>query len=332
MTETSASARFIEVRFVVEANYAGWRLDRYLCEKIQRLSRSKVKQIIERDLCEEGLKPATLVRPGQALVLRRPARPEPVAPEGLPVVFEDDDLVVVDKPAGLAMHPTALYHEQTLVTRIRRLFPKDRPDPAHRLDRETSGLVICGKRPAVTGKLKAAFARGRARKSYLAVVEGHPPPEMDIDRPLAVGGEVIRVRTRVDRVLGKPARTLVSTLERRQSATGEPFALIRADPLTGRQHQIRAHLSAAGFPVVGDKIYGPDQNLFIRFAEGRLSPNDRRLLRLDRHALHASRLTLEHPIRGELETWESPLPRDIRAFLDSLSPIQADPIDHRGSR
>src|SRR5579863_4626267 len=115
MPDDAVNPPFVEVRFVVEANYSGWRLDRYLCEKIQRLSRSKIKRIIQRDLVDVGLKPSSLVRSGQALVLRRPARREPEAPEGLPIVFEDADLVVVDKPAGLAMHPTALYFKQTLV-------------------------------------------------------------------------------------------------------------------------------------------------------------------------------------------------------------------------
>jgi 23S rRNA pseudouridine1911/1915/1917 synthase len=321
MVSPPVSERILEVRFVVEANYAGWRLDRYLCEKIQRLSRSQVKRIIQRDLENQGLKPSSPVRPGQSVVLHRRARPEPTAPEGLPVIYEDDDLVVVDKPAGLAMHPTALYYQTTLVARIRALFPNDKPDPAHRLDRETSGLVVCGKRPEVTGRLKAAFASGQVRKSYLALVEGHPPPELEIDRPLAMGTGVVRVRVVVDEESGRPSRTRITTLQRRSSALGEPFALVRAEPFTGRQHQIRAHLASAGFPVVGDKIYGPDEQLFVKFTEQRLTEEDLGKLRLARHALHAATLSAEHPCRREPMAWRAPLPEDLRTFFERLGPI-----------
>lgn len=326
--EPQAPTRTIEVRFVVEPNYHGWRLDRYLCEKIRRLTRNQAQRIIERDLSDRRLKPSSPVRRGQTLVLRRPVKDEPPAPPGLPRIYEDDDLLVVDKPAGLTMHPTARVLEQTLVARVRALWPGARPDPAHRLDRETSGVVVCGKRPEVTGRLKAAFARGEVRKTYLAVVHGHPADAFEVDLPLAVGGVVVRVRAVVDRRAGKPSRTRMWTVERRASATGEPFALVRAEPLTGRQHQIRAHLSAVGHPVVGDKIYGPDESIFLRLAEGRLTDDDRRRLVLSRQALHAAHVALEHPADRRPVEFTAPLAEDLTAFLSALAPVVDRPSGH----
>jgi 23S rRNA pseudouridine1911/1915/1917 synthase len=313
-----AAAATYTVRFVVEHNYRGWRLDRYLCAKIRRLSRARAQAIIRAGkLSERPLKPSTPVTPGLVLTLTRQREPEPETPRELPVLYRDQELLAVNKPAGLPMHPTARYLTGTLVTLARALAqPGEKPDPAHRLDRETSGIVLCGLLPEWTRALKLSFAAGRVKKAYLAIVEGAPQEDaFEVDLPLSVGGETVRIRVVGDRQNGKPATTRFQVLERRE-LFGEKFALVQCEPLTGRQHQIRAHLSAKGFPIVGDKIYGRDERIFVRFTEKALTGADWRTLRLSRHALHAAEIAFPHPRDRRPMKLAAPLPEDLVEFLE----------------
>ena len=308
------------ISYTVEPNYAGWRLDRYLCEKIRRASRERVKEIIENDLvCEKKLKASSPVWPGLTFQLRRRVRAEPTVPgiEHLKEVYVDDWLVVVDKPAGLPMHPTARYHVGTLVTQLDQRYGKDRASPAHRLDRETSGLVVCGRTLEATQRLGRLFHDGLVDKEYLALVEGQPKDDaFDVDAPIAEGTELIRIAVRIDANEGRPAQThfrVVARFER----NGEPFSLLRAFPRTGRQHQIRIHASVAGFPLVGDKMYGPDPGYFDRFTKQQLEPEAWERLRLARHALHAARISFRHPDTRETVSFDAPLADDLIAFMQS---------------
>ena len=319
------SDEFYDKLFVVEPNYAGWRLDRYLCEKIARLSRTRAQYLIKHSIqCEKPLKPSTPVYPGLKFSLRKKVLDEPPTTD-LPatVLYRDADVIAVDKPTGLPMHPTARYFKGTLVARLREMTgPGEKIDPAHRIDRETSGIVICGLRPEVTTKLKAAFADGHVKKAYLAIVEGHPDWEKcTIDVPLSVGGAVVRIKVEVDRVEGKEAVTDAECVARYEGSDGALFSLVRARPRTGRQHQIRAHLSHVGFPLVGDKIYGPDETFFVRFTEHALDDAARARLRLPRHALHAAELELVHPTTKKILKIESALPEDLSGFLATLKQI-----------
>ena len=311
----------VRVPFTVEENYAGWRLDRYLQEKIRRLSRARIQRLIETRLEAEGrhrLKPSTRVAPGLRFALLKEAEPEPETPLDFAVVHDDGDLVVVDKPAGLPVHPTARYLLHTFTALARERFAGRKVDPAHRIDRETSGLLACGGSPACTRALKSAFAHGRVAKTYLALVEGAPREDrFEVDAPLRLTGtSKVRVRMHVE-AGGLPSRTGFEVLERRRAPDGAPVALLACHPRTGRQHQIRAHLHHAGLPMVGDKIYGPDEEIFDRFTRHALTDADRERLRLDRHALHAWRLELPHPARRERLSFESPLPEELRAFWDA---------------
>lgn len=315
MSETPEG--FVDISFVVEPNYAGWRLERYLAQKLRRLPRERLLGVIQRGvLCEERrLKPSTPVYPGLAFRIRRPASAEPDTPTELPVVFEDDWLLVLDKPAGLPLHPTARYHKGTLVSLLRERLGHASAEPAHRLDRETSGLVVCGRTTEACRVLGRLFISREVHKEYLAICEGHPPEDsFRVDAPIAEGTELIRIAVRIDPILGKESHTRFEVLNR-FTLEGEPFALLRCHPETGRQHQIRIHLREAGFPLVGDKMYGPDPGYFDRFSKRCLEPEAWVRLRLPRHALHAARLSFPHPATGQRVTFESPLPGDLQDFI-----------------
>ncbi|HVE82081.1 MAG TPA: RluA family pseudouridine synthase, partial [Myxococcales bacterium] len=245
---------------------------------------------------------------------RRRAVDEPETPTELPEVLRDDFLLVLDKPAGLPIHPTARYHKGTLVTLVRERYGDDYAYPVHRLDRETSGLLVCGRTPEVCRALMRSFMRSDVRKEYLAICEGWPERgEFEVDAPIAEGTAFIRIAVRIDPAAGKPSRTRFEVVERFERG-GERFSLLRAHPETGRQHQIRIHLREAGFPVVGDKMYGPDERYFDRFSRHELDEDAWRRLRLPRHALHAARIRFPHPGSEQVVDLRSPLPPDLEAF------------------
>lgn len=323
------------IHYEVEPNYAGWTLAEYVAEKLKRpLPPERLDRLLRgRALvhAEAELLPQTKIWPGLRFSLRKRSPGDSGEPPQVPVIYEDDALLVVDKPAGLAVHPTARYHMTTLTWALEQRHRNargEKPDPAHRLDRETSGLLACGRSPLHTRRLKAAFAGRQVEKAYLAVVQGSPPEDrFDVDLPLVVGGGRVKVKARVDPA-GAPSLTSCEVVRRYEGAT-----LLRCIPRTGRQHQIRAHLLAAGFPLFGDKLYGPSEEIFLRLAESGgspaplgmfdelITPDEQRRLRLWRQALHASELSLPHPVSGEQTRFESPLPADIAALLETFSPL-----------
>jgi len=308
--EVEAAQPVVEIEFVVEPNYDGWRLDKYLCVKIRRLSRTRVQRIIQRDVVG-GLRASTLLKRGQVIRIRRKLLSEPddiPPPSALGTLYSDDQLLVLDKPAGLPIHPTARYHHGTLVSQLKERGVE--AFPAHRLDRETSGIVVCGRTLEASQRLMEAFSGGQVKKQYLAIVEGSPPDAFEVDAPIAEGTELIRIAVRIDRASGKPAKTRFQ-VEKRFGA----FALVRAFPLTGRQHQIRVHLREAGFPLVGDKMYGPDPGYFDRFSKQCLEEEAWEKLRLPRHALHAAAISFAHPVTRQNVSFESPLPPDLLGFV-----------------
>jgi 23S rRNA pseudouridine1911/1915/1917 synthase len=259
---------------------------------------------------------------------RRPAPEEPDVPREVAVLAADESFYALDKPAGLPMHPTARYHYATLTAVLRERFPDEKLQVCHRLDRETSGVLLVARTRAAGPALKIAFARRRVKKSYLAIVHGHLDEERAIDLPLGLAGGAVRIKMAVRPVEegGLPARTRVVP---RRALAG--YTLVEAFPETGRQHQIRAHLDAIGFPIAGDKLY-PDERRFIDWLgphrrmggpeallvereEDDPPPAD---LPLPRHALHAASLEFPHPVTGETVSVRSPLPADLEAFLETL--------------
>jgi 23S rRNA pseudouridine1911/1915/1917 synthase len=302
----------IEHCFVVEAECHGWRLDRFLMKKMRRLSRTRIQRVIRGDLDIDGVRvtrPAQAVQAGQAVRFRRPAPAEPEVPREVPVVLTDPHFYVLDKPAGLPIHPTARYHYATLTAVLRERFPGETLHVCHRLDRETSGLLLVARTHDAAVRLKRAFARRQVRKRYLAIVRGQLEGERLVDAPLGLEGGRVRVRMAV-REDGLPSRTRVVAL-----GQAGAYTLVSAHPETGRQHQIRTHLAAIGHPIVGDKLY-PDEELFMEWADHGMSEPLLARLELPRHALHAAALDFPHPATGERVGVESPLPRDLAAFLE----------------
>jgi 23S rRNA pseudouridine1911/1915/1917 synthase len=317
----------IRVPFTVERNYDGWRLDQYLSNKLRRLTQERVEFLIAHRLeTADGqpLEPSSPVRAGMSFALLREAEPEPDTPLSFDVVHDDGALLVVDKPAGLPVHPTARYHAHTFTTLARARFPERKVDPGHRIDRETSGLLACGSAPEVTRVLKRDFAAARVDKVYLALALGVPSAErFTVDAPLGLtGASTVRVRMHVDPG-GQQSVTDFEVLARRVAADGAPVAMLACWPRTGRQHQIRAHLAHAGLALVGDKIYGPDEGIFDRFTRRAMTEADVTTLRLPRHALHAWRLSLPHPVTRAPLALEAPLPEDLRTFWEACAPPAA---------
>ncbi len=286
---------------LVDPVSAGLRLDRFIAARIPRLSRARAARLEVRDLDSDRiLKKSQTVREGQRLFVARPV-PDADLPVPEPrVLFEDDELIVLNKPAGLATHPTASRWRSTVTTWLR-----GRAEPGHRLDIETSGVLLCTKQRAVDVALKADFAAGAVHKTYWAVVSGTPEWRQQVsEQPLGFDAtSAVRLKMGPGEL---PAQTRFRVLRRSGGR-----ALVEASPRSGRQHQIRVHLALLGHPIVGDKLYGPDEALFLRNLEAPLGPEDLRTLGHPRQALHALRLEW----RGE--RFEAPWPAELDGLLES---------------
>jgi 23S rRNA pseudouridine1911/1915/1917 synthase len=320
VTESDGGREIIERDIVVPAECGGWRLDHFLKRRIGRMSRTRIQSIIGEQISfPDGrpARPSSTVRAGETILLRRPAPIEPEVPRHFEILFEDESVLVIDKPAGLPMHTTAKFWRNTLVALLRDRYPDQQMEIAHRIDRETSGVLLIARNRKIASILTRAFARRAVEKTYLALVKGHPPDQGKIDVPL----RLLDTKTRVmmgaapDDGSGLTAVTQFRVLRRLPQ-----HALCEARPLTGRQHQIRVHFAGIGHPIVGDKLYGAGEALFMRACEEPMTPE---LLAcfdgLPRHALHAHRLTFPHPVGKHPVTIESPLPADIVGYIDRIA-------------
>ena len=316
------SPRIVERHLAVPAELAGLRLDHFIKTQIPRLSRTRIQTIIASQLRRadgHAAKPATIVAAHDRYVIRRPAQPEPPCPRTFDVVLRDPRLYVIAKPAFLPVHASAKFYFNTLTRVLAERFPAE-PELqiCHRLDRETSGCLVVARDRAAATAIKQAFAdKGRVTKQYLAVVHGQPPwdAEHEIDLPLRVAGPDDPTRLPHVRVLAGPGGLRAVTrviVERRAGA----YALVRCTLVTGRQHQIRVHLAARGFPIVGDKLYAHGDDAFIRYCADGLVPELARLFVLPRHALHAAHVRFPHP-DGGTRAADAPLPADLAALLSS---------------
>jgi Pseudouridylate synthases, 23S RNA-specific len=239
------------------------------------------------------------------------------------VLGETEDLLAIDKPAGLLVHPTRPGGPPTLWDGLRDLLAYEvvnggQVSLINRLDRETSGVVLIAKNAAAARACGIAMQAGRVRKEYLAIVHGWPEwDECEINAPIVRLGEVAESRVHLKRAVhpaGAESRTRFRVESRVQRADGERLARVRAFPLTGRTHQIRVHLAHAGHPVVGDKLYGPDEALYLEFIETGWTESLAERLWLPRHALHSAALELD--FRGDSTRWEAAMPRDMAELLE----------------
>ncbi|MEO6871077.1 MAG: RNA pseudouridine synthase [Chthoniobacterales bacterium] len=240
-------------------------------------------------------------------------------PTDFRIVDETEDYLVVDKPPFLLIHPSKPDGPPTLWAALRELLAFElvnggQVSIVNRLDRETSGLVLIAKNAASARRFGLAMERRRIAKEYLAIVTGWPAwKTTTVDAPLLRQGERMPSAIWLKQAIhpeGLPARTEFRVEERfvRPRGAGGKFAIVRALPLTGRTHQIRVHLARLGHPLVGDKIYGPDEMLYLRFIETGWTDELAEQLLLPRHALHSARLTID-----ELD-WHRPLPTDLQAW------------------
>lgn len=305
----------IVLTFPVAREHAGQRLDRFIQRQIPRLSRTRANAIVRACAFEaDGRKrrPSERVRHGEVVLLVRPPLKEPETPRSFDVIYEDEDVFVVDKPPGLPMHPTATYHKNTLTYLLRERYGPRPPHICHRLDRETSGVVVCAKHRDAERNLKQAFENREVEKRYVAIARGAlSSDEGLLDAPLGRATEGLHVLMEVRPAgEGLPAVTRYRVLDRCAGAT-----LVSLEPETGRQHQLRVHLAHFGHPIYGDKLYGPEgARAFIDYIDGGMTPELRRRLGHDRHALHAQDLFVAHPRTGERLALHAPMPPDMRAL------------------
>ncbi len=307
-----------DVSFKIGPDQVGARLDAYLASQIEGWSRARLQRLIEsEDVLVNGkiAKPSYKLRDGDEIEVELVAAPIDVfTPENIPldIVYEDETLMVVNKPAGLVVHPAAGTPSGTLANALAYYFQKlpgtgVRPGIVHRLDRDTSGLLVVAKTDAALENLSDQFRDRTVYKSYVALVHGRVLANSGkIDQPLARDPSN-RTRMAVVRA-GRGALTLY-----RVRRAFDRFTLLDVELKTGRTHQIRVHLAWMKHPVVGDETYGGGRDNTIQ--EPRLRA---RIRALHRHFLHAEKLGFKHPTTGEFVKFESALPQDLGDLLAEL--------------
>lgn len=299
----------------IDATQAGQRVDKFLATEIPDRSRSQIQDLIDEGLVTvlgTTVKPSYRLSAGDIVVARVPPEEDPeLIAEAIPldIRYEDDDLVVVNKPAGMVVHPAPGHPTGTLVNALLAHVPEiaewaasgeepaRRPGIVHRLDKDTSGLILVAKHEEAQRFLQRQFKRRNVEKTYLALVEGRlQPPRGLIDAPIGRDPQH-RQRMAVASRGGRSAQTKYYLM-----AYLEDYSLVSVQPVTGRTHQIRVHFAAIDHPVVGDRVYG----------------HRRQRLDIDRQFLHAWKLKLTLP-SGQEREFVAPLPADVREVLVELT-------------
>jgi 23S rRNA pseudouridine1911/1915/1917 synthase len=307
------------------ADVSGTRLDAFLSSQFTDISRTRIQRAIEDGdilVNDRAVKPSYKLRADDKIEIDLP-EPPPVdlLPEPLPldIIYEDDALIVVNKPAGMVVHPGAGLDSGTLANALVYHFNelsgtagRMRPGIVHRLDKETSGLLVVAKNDLAHMKLSEQFHDRNVFKMYVALVYGRVSQSIgDIEANI---GRSPHNRTRMAVLkggAGRHAHTIFQVEDRYQE-----FSLLRVQIKTGRTHQIRVHLAHIGHPVVGDTVYGQRRENSVR------DPLMRKEIRLlDRHFLHAAQLEFLHPVTGEIKKFEAPMPAELTSFLSVLNQL-----------
>ncbi len=324
----AGEARTYEI--AVHQAEAGARVDRLLAARLPTLSRSRLKKLIEAGRLSAGGEtidePSYRVKPGQTFTLvvpeAAPARPQAQA-MALQIVYEDPQLIVLDKPAGLVVHPAPGNPDRTLVNallahcgpQLTGIGGERRPGIVHRLDKDTSGLMVAAKTQEAHHGLVAQFAARQVERTYLAVVWGAPEPKSGEIEGNIGRSPRNRRKMAVLRRGGRPARTRYRVVK---TLAGGLASLVECRLESGRTHQIRVHLSARGHPLLGDPAYGrAGADRVARLPEAARGA----LKALGRQALHARTLGFRHPVSAEMLRFESEIPNDIKALIQSLEVI-----------
>ncbi len=326
MPKREAEHREQRFRATVEPEEAGHRLDRLLAASLPQLSRTRLKSLIESGFVGDAeatiTEPSYRVKPGQVLTVRVPA-PEPAKPEAesipLDVVYEDDQVIVIDKPVGMVVHPAAGNARHTLVNallahcgdQLSGIGGVRRPGIVHRLDKDTSGLIVVAKTDAAHAALAREFAERTMERAYRALVWGVPLPAAGAIEGNIGRSPVNRKKMAVVKRGGKPAVTRYRVLKRYSGVA----SLIECRLETGRTHQIRVHLANIGHSVVGDPLYGRQRPKHL----GKLPDEVRRSLeKVKVQALHAYFIGFYHPITKQRLRFEATTPSQIRQLTECL--------------
>jgi len=327
----------------VPSESAGERLDQFIVAQLDGVSRSRVQLLLEQgDVLVDGVrqKASYKLRGGESILITGEPRPAPLkaTAEDIPlnVVFEDKDLAVIDKPAGMMVHAGSGQNEDArslgtlvnaLLFRFKALSATGgdlRPGIVHRLDKNTSGLIIVAKNDRTHAKLSEMFSSRQINKTYIALVHGAVERQKGTINS-AVARDPVR-RTRMTAHPQDNARSAVSHYEvvRRIETRFGKFTMVRVRIETGRTHQIRVHMSSIGHPVVGDTLYGASSQLTDLVASNIIQSKAARRkstvdhLKLGRNFLHAAELEFTHPVTKKLLTLSAPLPDELDAFLARL--------------
>ena len=323
MSPHSPDSGLIPVTLQVDPGARGLRADLYLAGRLGRISRSRIQAMFSKgnvQCRERTLRASQRLRGDEVLTVFKPAPPPERPLPRVQIVFRDGAIVVVDKPGDLTVHPTANVCSRTLTSFLQGL-PGGPFHPAHRLDRETSGLVVCGTPGTASATLKAQFSGRTTRKIYLALVHGKFDVPREIVQPLDFAKDSqIHIKMCVTPDGASSASSFFPVV------FNDLASLIICIPHTGRQHQLRAHLEWASTPVVGDKIYGVPPAWFLEFIETGWTPELAKCLLFERQMLHAAFLRITHPVTGDPCEFFADAPPDFRAACAHFG-IECPPAD-----
>ena len=318
---------------------AGRRLDQFLTLRLDSVSRARVQQLIaeQKVLVNDAAEKASLkLRGGERITVLGSAERPPlraIAEEiPLDIIYEDDDLAIINKPAGMMVHAGAgatddQRNRGTLVNALLHHLAKlstvggeTRPGIVHRLDKETSGLIVVAKNDEAHGKLAAQFAQREVKKTYVALVHGWVKKDSGTISASISRDRIRRIRMTTRQAGGREAVSHYSVLRRIDSPFGK-FTLLEVKIDTGRTHQIRVHMSSLGHPVVGDKLYGAPAELKAGSGRGKQVATES--LSLPRNFLHSAELALSHPRTGDRLAFKAPLPAELLTFLAAVEKATA---------